>query len=36
MIQYFFLSSAVRGLRLLHVLKENCGANVWNLKSCIP
>jgi len=32
---FFVQSSAVRGLRLWHVLKENCGANVWNLKSCI-
>jgi len=31
----FVQSSAVRCLRLWHVLKENYGANVWNLKSCI-
>jgi len=31
----FVESSAVRGLRLWHVLKENCGTNVWNLKSYI-
>ena len=32
---FFVQSFAVRCLRLWHVLKENCGANVWNLKSCI-
>ena len=32
---YFVQSSAVPGLRLWHVLKENCGANIWNLNSCI-
>jgi len=26
---FFVQSSAVRGLRLWHVFKENCGANVW-------
>jgi len=31
----FVQSSAARALRLWHVLKENCGANIWNLKSCI-
>jgi len=32
---FFVQSSTVRGLRLWHVRKEKCGANVWNLKSCI-
>ena len=32
---FFVQSSTVCGLRLWHVIKENCGANVWNLKSCI-
>ena len=35
---FFVQSSAVRGLRLWHVLKEICGANVWNLELqiCMP
>ena len=32
---FFVQSSAVRGLRLWHVLKENCVVNIWNFKSCI-
>ena len=35
---FFVQSSAVRGLRLWHILKENCSANVWNLELhiCMP
>ena len=35
---FFVQSFAVRGLRLWHVLKENCSANVWNLELhiCMP
>jgi len=32
---FYVQSSAVRGLRSWLVLKEKCGANVWNLNSCI-
>jgi len=34
-IQYFFSKFCSSWLEVWHVLKENYGANVWNLKSCI-